>query len=481
MALIKCPDCGKEISDKATACIHCGCPMEHYISNEVRIEDEPIINKSATDVKKTDSLSISIAETPTKKFYQKTWFIVLMLIFVFPVGIFLLWKYKKFNSIGRIIISVLFSLNFLFWLLVLLVPCQHDWVDATCTTPKYCELCGKTEGDAIGHIESDWTAVEEASLINNGVEELVCSVCGEVLDERSSDKKTPKIVNNTFNFTDEELIDWANDWLNDTYDIDDSGAFDLGSDILGYKVETKDGEDGMLLLKHDGGKEVSAIMVYFDDFVDRTALALFFGTKINKNFIYDDASKVLATDGTYFASDMIATNITLKKNMEVALLTPINYMGKILSGTNLTQSDCYVSIENNEERYAKYNNNMWEHILNEYGEGESSWFWIEDDGDFNIHEGLGEIKTYRGITLGVSTEEDIINAYGHDVEIPFNKNTDIIYRSMKESGVEYYKYLEDSKKVFAYDYNDRFQIVMYTDNEGIVDFILFSDGLWYVK
>ena len=28
MALIKCKECGKEISDKATTCIHCGCPIE---------------------------------------------------------------------------------------------------------------------------------------------------------------------------------------------------------------------------------------------------------------------------------------------------------------------------------------------------------------------------------------------------------------------------------------------------------------------
>lgn len=27
MALIKCPECGKEISDQAPACIHCGCPL----------------------------------------------------------------------------------------------------------------------------------------------------------------------------------------------------------------------------------------------------------------------------------------------------------------------------------------------------------------------------------------------------------------------------------------------------------------------
>ena len=27
MALIKCPDCGKQISDKAGACPNCGCPI----------------------------------------------------------------------------------------------------------------------------------------------------------------------------------------------------------------------------------------------------------------------------------------------------------------------------------------------------------------------------------------------------------------------------------------------------------------------
>ena len=35
MALIKCPDCGKEVSDKAQACIHCGCPIA---SNDVVVE-----------------------------------------------------------------------------------------------------------------------------------------------------------------------------------------------------------------------------------------------------------------------------------------------------------------------------------------------------------------------------------------------------------------------------------------------------------
>ena len=36
MALIACPECGREISDKAAHCIHCGCPIaqQHETSND---------------------------------------------------------------------------------------------------------------------------------------------------------------------------------------------------------------------------------------------------------------------------------------------------------------------------------------------------------------------------------------------------------------------------------------------------------------
>ena len=33
MSLIKCPECGKEISDKSHACIHCGYPISENIIN----------------------------------------------------------------------------------------------------------------------------------------------------------------------------------------------------------------------------------------------------------------------------------------------------------------------------------------------------------------------------------------------------------------------------------------------------------------
>lgn len=35
MALIKCPECGKEVSDKAKMCINCGCPLEEMSSTGI--------------------------------------------------------------------------------------------------------------------------------------------------------------------------------------------------------------------------------------------------------------------------------------------------------------------------------------------------------------------------------------------------------------------------------------------------------------
>ena len=40
MAIIKCPECGKEVSDKATNCIHCGFPLNPIIPT-VQIASKP--------------------------------------------------------------------------------------------------------------------------------------------------------------------------------------------------------------------------------------------------------------------------------------------------------------------------------------------------------------------------------------------------------------------------------------------------------
>lgn len=43
----------------------------------------------------------------------------------------------------------------------------HDWVDATCETPKTCSICSHTEGDALGH---RWNNADCQ-------EEMICTTC----------------------------------------------------------------------------------------------------------------------------------------------------------------------------------------------------------------------------------------------------------------------------------------------------------------
>lgn len=50
MALIKCPECGKEVSDKATACIHCGFPLS-ATTRSTNQQHKPTIVTSQINVK----------------------------------------------------------------------------------------------------------------------------------------------------------------------------------------------------------------------------------------------------------------------------------------------------------------------------------------------------------------------------------------------------------------------------------------------
>ena len=40
MALIKCSECGKEFSDKASACPNCGCPTSEMVESPIAEDQE---------------------------------------------------------------------------------------------------------------------------------------------------------------------------------------------------------------------------------------------------------------------------------------------------------------------------------------------------------------------------------------------------------------------------------------------------------
>ena len=58
---------------------------------------------------------------------------------------------------------------------------RHDMLPATCTEPSTCSVCGKTEGEALGHTEAVDEAVEPTCTETGLTEGSHCEVCGEVL------------------------------------------------------------------------------------------------------------------------------------------------------------------------------------------------------------------------------------------------------------------------------------------------------------
>lgn len=49
-----------------------------------------------------------------KKFYQRNWFILLLLVFFFPVGLFLMWKYADWKKAIKIIVTVVVAIMFIY-------------------------------------------------------------------------------------------------------------------------------------------------------------------------------------------------------------------------------------------------------------------------------------------------------------------------------------------------------------------------------
>ena len=68
--------------------------------------------KKSHDVKNSNPVESTKKEIKImdKKWYQKTWFTILMLICFFPVGLFLMWKYTSWSKVAKIIITVVLAL-----------------------------------------------------------------------------------------------------------------------------------------------------------------------------------------------------------------------------------------------------------------------------------------------------------------------------------------------------------------------------------
>lgn len=59
----------------------------------------------------------------------------------------------------------------------------HKWNDATCTEPQTCSVCQETKGKELGHDPDTWVTIKEATCTAVGEKEASCKRCGKSLVE----------------------------------------------------------------------------------------------------------------------------------------------------------------------------------------------------------------------------------------------------------------------------------------------------------
>lgn len=142
---MQCKNCGKELKDNAKFCDQCGTKVTEADSPEQMPENSESTAPAEAAVTAEETAA---APTGAKAKNKKALLIVVIAAVLVAAGIFT----------GLHMTHVI---------------CFHKWQDATCTEPKTCTVCGKIEGEALGHDASEVTCTEDS----------VCRRCGEVLEK----------------------------------------------------------------------------------------------------------------------------------------------------------------------------------------------------------------------------------------------------------------------------------------------------------
>lgn len=179
---MKCPNCGTEFG--GNFCPNCGTPAESI--NKEREQNSPSTQpKSDVTYGNTQGPGNSYyydagnQNTPDpannrepNSWYTKSWVVILFIIFFWPVGLFLMWKYKKtWNRIAKIIISV-------FIIVAAIYSCapSNDSADTAPVTDTKAESSTKDESE-----ESE----EEKILQSISAEYSGSTDAGTVLDNNN--------------------------------------------------------------------------------------------------------------------------------------------------------------------------------------------------------------------------------------------------------------------------------------------------------
>lgn len=177
MPLINCPECEKQVSDKAPTCPNCGFPLNSISSNEASSDaegtqsDQP---ESVTEKQKDGSSNEAqdnnkLPDTQTKKPAQerqkkkKQVVSGKMKLTAAVLGIV---------AVAEIAVGAMLASN---------IICIHKWSGNDCRQVNHCYKCGKV--DPNGKIDPDAHSWVPATC----AEPKTCSICGKTVGEKNPD------------------------------------------------------------------------------------------------------------------------------------------------------------------------------------------------------------------------------------------------------------------------------------------------------
>lgn len=125
---MKCPQCGMETDGKF--CPICGAEVnaaaQSVESAAPQQAAQPVENPAGAPQQPTAQPYAGTAYAPAgaygtpapKKWYQSTWFIILMLFLFWPVGMYLMWKHADWGKAAKIIVTVAISVIVVLYLVL---------------------------------------------------------------------------------------------------------------------------------------------------------------------------------------------------------------------------------------------------------------------------------------------------------------------------------------------------------------------------
>ena len=116
MALIKCNECGKEMSDHAKICPNCGCPFA--MAKEVNKEEIEEYNLNKTDILWYEKLGKEIPLQEIKSFQKKHQMWVMMGVFLCFLPLIPYFEYKQQDKPKT---ERCFLMAFIMWLIAGLI------------------------------------------------------------------------------------------------------------------------------------------------------------------------------------------------------------------------------------------------------------------------------------------------------------------------------------------------------------------------